>query len=738
LKTRTVPLLALLILGLVVTTQAETELFSRFKDAYGNLGSDLGTKPPAEVAEIANFTYTKDLATFTFTEGKIYLLRKLEGRPTTAIFLGTGHAAIEVPSHIERQSLWYASGDSLVDETFEVSMMNFSDDLDLKLREQFQFEETVLSWRDFNNSQQGEFFFKPVVMHQYDNYFQLLRSQFERKEDGYFWIDFNRYCYSFDPNRPEETIVAYEHEGGDIEPTNGAVMQRREKGVYDNYRMSDIAFPTTMLTRKGELRMVGLDGKNIDRASVECEVLINADSLRFVSLFLHHNLTLDSLFLEGAPAEYWRRGSFTFFGVVLPEYRFRGDTVSLRVVYHGTEYGSALPFVENPAPTSHDLVFDIHTGYNYVMPAMSPLESAERGRTRFAVIPAEPYRMFRFQPYASGFDTVNVISEIGITLSFLQSSHIDKHHFNCFIPHEQYQQAVTSAFNFVSGRLGPPLASFAVSVYPEPCASMPGLMGVSQTDCHADGTGGLVMQATEAAAQQHFGALMMPATDREFWLMDALPDYLSMLGVAKVINSDVFFGELRRRRDHIYTVLGNDEDRPLASGRRISAVDRKAKGAWIFHMLRCMIVEKPWLKDDRAFWRYLNELKILTNTTLYTNEDVIRLSEKHYGEPLDWFFKHWLYERYIPEYKVEYRIEERDGAHIIAADVLTEKVPADFKMPVVMQVVSKDKDDAPVYLRRMIEGNRDSFELGPFEFEPKELVFNELHSVLSKDKVNKK
>ena len=63
-------------------------------------------------------------------------------------------------------------------------------------------------------------------MHTYDNYFQLLRSVYERAEDGYFWIDFDRYVYSFDPNRPEEeVVVAYEHEGGDTEPTNGAVLQ---------------------------------------------------------------------------------------------------------------------------------------------------------------------------------------------------------------------------------------------------------------------------------------------------------------------------------------------------------------------------------------------------------------------------------------------------------------------------------------------------------------------------------
>ena len=726
---------ALLLMGLAGAVSAETELFKRFKDAHGEVGSELSTKPPAELAEVKDFVYKKDVATFTFKSGKIYLLRKIEGRPITAIFLGEGHASIEIPSHVERQSLWYASGDSTVDESFEVAFINFSDDFDLKLREQFTFEETSLPWRDFNQAQQGEFFFKPVVMHEYDNYFQLLRSLFERKDDGYFWIDFNRYNFSFDPNRPEEVIVAYEHEGGDIEVASGAVLPRMEKKVYDGYALSHPVYPTTMISRRAELKMVGLDGKNLERADVRLQIRVEADSLQWLSLFLHHNLKIDSVFYNGEPVDYWRRGSFTFMGIILPEHRYAGDTLDLRLVYHGTEYASFLPFIENPAPTPHELVFDIHKGYNYVMPAMSPVEEVERGRERFRSEPAEPYRMFRFQPYASGFDTVNVISDIGLTVSFLQAGHIDKNHFSCFIPHEQYQAGVMQAFNFMTSRLGMPLATFSMAVYPEPTASMPGLMGISQTDCHADGTGGLVMAAGDAAARQYFGSLMQPASEREFWLADAVPDYLSLMTVWHEVSPPVFFGELGRRRHHILSLLDNDEDRPLATGRRAPTTDRISKGSWVMHMLRFLMYDLE-SRSDAKFWAFINDLKTRVNSDLFTNEDVVQLAEKHYGGDLGWFFKHWLFERYIPEYNVEYRIEKRDAGHYVVANVKTEKVPADFKFPVIFRVESEGGQS--VYLRQMIEGNADTFELGPFSFKPKELVFNEFHSVLCKDKVKKK
>jgi hypothetical protein len=737
LKTKTVLILSAIVLICSAQVSAETDLYQRFKQAYGQMGSNLSSNPPAEVADIAGFVYEKDVATFTFESGRIYLLREIEGRPTTAIFIGQGRAKIPVPCHVEQQALLYASGKAEVDEPFEVCFINFADDFDLRIKEKFQFKNDVLPWSDFNRSQQGEFFFKPVIMHTYDNYFQLLRSMFERKADGFFWIDFNRYVYSFDPNRPEEVNVAYEHEGGDNFVTDGAVMQRKEKNVYDDYRMSDISYPTTLLSREGELRMVGLDGRNIERAAIDLKILVNADSLRFVSLFLHYNLKLDSARVNGAPAEYSRRGTYTFMGLILPEYHYKGDTLDVRLFYHGKDYFQVLPSVENPAPTPHNLTFDIYSGYNYIMPAMTPLESTEGGRARFTSTPAEPYRMFMFQPYAAGYDTVTVVSDIGIMLNFITSSHIDKAHFENFIPHERFQPAVTSAFNFLTSRLGPPLATFAEFIYPEPTASMPGLIGVSQMKSHDDGTGGVFMEAAESAARQYFGALMRPKTEREYWLMEAVPEYLSLLAVSQQIDQNVFFGELGRRRNHVYDLLDLNRDRPLASGKRMEPDHMRAKGAWLLHMLRFVMYDLEGTGNrEQTFWRFINELKTLTNNMSYSNTDFVRLAEKHYGDSLGWFFDHWLYGRNIPEFNVEYQIVKRDDGHYITANVRTDKVGESFRMPVMIRIASDGEQSAVV--RQVIEGPQDSFELGPYAFTPKEIIFNEFYSVLSKDKVKKK
>jgi len=732
---RSLVLAVLLTLLMFAWAQAESEFFKTFTDNYHDLSTELANKPPAELAEISDFVYEKDVATFTFEQGKMFLLRNVEGRPTTAIFLGKGHATIDIPTHTERMSLLYASGDSVVDESFEMAFLRFSDDFDLRLKEKYQFEQTELTWRDFNKAQQGEFFFRPIVAHKYDNHFQLLRSLYERAEDGYFWIDFNRYGYSFDPNRPEEVEVAYEHEGGDVVMTSGALMQRREKEIYGDDRISDISYPTTALAREGTLVLGGAKGKKVDEASVELRMQINKDSLRFLSAFLHHNLKLDSVYYNGAPVDYWRRRDFAFIGVILPEYRYSGDTVGLQLWYHGKDYRTALPSVENPAPSPHILAFDIPSGYNYVMPAMVLGESPRSKYVRYNVVPQQPYRMFQFQPCVSGYDTIPVISDIGLTLNFLKSSHIRKKNYECFIPDEHYRSVTMEAFNYMTGRFGSPPGTFGVYVHPEGDCSMPGLMPVSQVQCLVDGTGGLHMSAANMAARQWFGSFMRPKTDRELWLGDALPDYLSLMYVSAGVSPSVSFGELGRRRNAMYTIFENDEDWPLAAGRRLSTIHRTYKGAWVLHMLRFMMFDTEKM-SDRTFLKFLNQFRILSTSTLFSNQDFIKLAEKHYGEPLDWFFDHWLYGRNYPEYNVEFVRNEREDGHYLSATVATKNVLPDFQMPVMIRVEAED--GSSTYHRQMISGLEDSFELGPFATEPKDILYNEFYSVLSKDNVDVK
>ena len=91
--------------------------FKKFNGHYKQLNIDL-LNTACEVIEVENFVYSKDLATFTFEKGTFYLLRYVNGRPTTAIFSGQGSASISIPSDVERNSLRSIARASVLNESF--------------------------------------------------------------------------------------------------------------------------------------------------------------------------------------------------------------------------------------------------------------------------------------------------------------------------------------------------------------------------------------------------------------------------------------------------------------------------------------------------------------------------------------------------------------------------------------------------------------------------------------------
>jgi hypothetical protein len=717
---------------------ADSQFLKKFKDDYATLDLDL-LNNQVEFAQIKDFVYQKDIATFTFTEGRLFLLRYVNDRPTTVIFIGKGSAQINIPSHVERQCLIYASHDSTVNEPFEVCFMRIGDNFDLRLKEKFTFAKQQLDWKDFNIAKkaQGEYFFRPNIAHEYDNYFQLLRSVYERADDGYFWVDFNRYVYSFDPNRPEQSIVAYEKEGGAEQVTEGAVQQRKERGITDDMQMSDIAYPTTMVDRQAYLVMTGMDGRDIDTADARVRVAINVDSLKFLSIFLHYNLKLDSLYVNGAPVDYMRRKDFNFIGAILPKYAHKGDTLDVRMWYHGTRYLSSLPWVENPSPTKWSLKFNVRAGYNYVMPGVDSTGTPSKGRVIFTVNPEQTYRDFFFQGYASGYDTIKSVSEVGITLNFLKSRAMDKNRYNCFVPDDLYQSAILDAFNFDCSQIGTPSSVFDLTLFPDPDAyvSMPGIQAVTQAHCLVDQTGGFQLVAGKRIGEQYFGSLLHPQSDRDSWLAAGASEYLGLLYVDHALKNGEFYTELLHRRTFIDSAMINERDLPLACGTRVDDSLKAYKGAWLFHMLRLLMFDID-KNTDATFWKFMRELSWTGNNREYTNADIIKLAEKHYGKPLDWFFKQWLFGRNFPTYKVEYSIVPKDNQFVIKGIVATSGVEPTFSMPVLRNVESDGGQS--VMIRQTISGPQASFELGPFPTKPKTMTLNAGLSVLSNLDVKQK
>jgi hypothetical protein len=736
---RTLALFALIVCLVAATAQADSPFFKQLKSDYATLDQDL-LNNLGETGPVKDFVYHKDVATITLKEGTIFFLRYINDRPTTAIFVGNGHISVDIPSHVERQSLLFASRDSVVDQDFEVTFIRMGDDFDLAVRKTTKLEKRQLGWKDFTiaKQNQGEFHFKPVIQHRYDNYFQLLRSVYDRKVDGYFFIDFGRYDFTYDPNSPEEVAVAYEHEGGDQVLTEGAIMQKKERAIYDDLKMSDISFPTTTIAREATLDLGGLEGTTINKARTDFKIVVNSDRTRFLTLFLHYQLSLDSMMLNGKPAEFMRRRDFNFVGAVLPNPVNKGDTITLTLWYHGSRYLNPLPYLDNPAAGTVKLNVTAPSEFIYVFPGMSKVET-RGGKQKFTVEPDQKFDQFMFRPYAKGFDTITVENSVNLPLLMLKSPQITKGKYECFISDEMFRTVTKEGIEFIAARLGNPPGTFDETVCPVPEVAnftMPGWIEIPQVHCLVAGDGQFQIAAGPQIAKQWFGSLMQPASQREGWLSDAVCEYLGLMFVQNSLGNGAFYSELmRRKNDFIHTYAQRNNDRPLATGDRVTDSLRTTKGAWVIHMLRqTMATFDKDAQSDASFRKFLIELASFVNSRSFTNADIQRIAEKYYGQKLDWFFNDWLYCMNIPQFDVKYSVAQEGADWFVDGTVMTKGVDASFQMPVSMRVVKED--GSTEVARPMVKAGSGTFKLGPYASKPKEFKFNEFFSVLSQDNVS--
>lgn len=727
-------ILILIILAAQVTHAGKSEFLQQFETDYKALDAEI-LKYISQRVKVTDFVYRKDLATFTFKSGSFYLLRHVQDRPTAAIFIGDGNCTIDPVIPNERRTLAWCSGKETVDENFKSCFIRFGDDLDLALAD-FPTQNHKITWREFNTYKQAlaELYFRPITLHEYDNYFQLLRSAYERKTDGYFWIDFNKYVFKYDPSLANPVVVAYEREGGQLTIDDAVSLKKSGDAGQTNYSMSEQTFPTTLVSRSGLLRMSGMTGQNIEEAAINMQIRVNRDSIKFVSLFLHYNLDIDSIIYKGRRCDYWRRGDFTFLGLILPEYRHVGETFDVTICYHGKDYTIGLPFVKNPTPSMTNIDLYGSIDFDYFFPGKGSVQKAKGRFNKYLIAPEQTYRHLYLQPVPNGFDTLTKLSSSGAEVKFLKSDQYAKNRAIDFTPDQKYEEAVMRAFDFMIPRLGARPTSEPLFVYPDSLLSIPGLIELKQLVDYDDQIADLVVQAGLQVARQWFGPLMKPATDRELWCTNAFPDYLGLLLALETDGARPFFSQLMMRQHTIEREEERGKNMPPGAGDRASVEIRTTKGSWIVHMLRYLMYD-PERPAEVDFLKFVREFAQKSNQATFTNQDLVTIAELYYGDELDWFFDQWLFGKDTPLYDVKFKTVERDEEFLVTVDLNVSNVSDEYTMPVWFRVAVSGEDE---YFHESTVTGSQTLELGPFSSKPTDLVFNEFLSVLCKADVSKK
>ena len=215
----------------------------------------------------------------------------------------------------------------------------------------------------------------------------------------------------------------------------------------------------------------------------------------------------------------------------------------------------------------------------------------------------------------------------------------------------------------------------------------------------------LIMECLPAheLAHQWWGNLVGWKSYHDVWMMEGFSNYFGYLSVKLRYPSEKPFRELlRQSRDRILSK--NTEGETIESAGPVWLSSRLGsskfphgysilayeKGAWILHMLRCLLTD-PVSDSDQQFQELIHDFFTTYRDRLASTQDFKKLVEKYMSKELDlegnhrldWFFDEWVYGTGIPTYRLSYSTSAlKNGAFLVKGKIIQENVPDYFMMPV--------------------------------------------------------
>jgi aminopeptidase N len=243
-----------------------------------------------------------------------------------------------------------------------------------------------------------------------------------------------------------------------------------------------------------------------------------------------------------------------------------------------------------------------------------------------------------------------------------------------------------------------------------------------------------VLRAHEVA-HQWWGIQVAPRTYRDRWLSEGLSEFSGLWYMqVKRRDTKLYLRTLEEMRERIMnapflpsTWLGyRTTQRGIYQGGYVSAI--YLKGAWVFHMLRYMLLDLESMDEGRfisLMRAYTERYKGQRSSTA----DFRRLTEEHLGEPMDWFMKQWVMGTAIPTYRYWFRTNRTDtGQYRVTLHVEQYGVPEGFKMPVPVRIELPNGQVART--RVWVDKPTIDVDFPLLSASPSKLEFNEFSAVL--------
>jgi hypothetical protein len=727
-----------------------------------------------QVADVHHLVLRRDAGQLTLERGKLYLLSPVGGRRVGAVFQGEGRFAFAPPVPAEQAELRRFAGSPSLDDTLTEAIIIFSDttadqfrglgfgqgdvpgdvadhvhDLinSLKGDNEGSFSSDVIGPL-LNGEATGFFLARVARAHGDPVLFELnpdvseavqLYRPVSRVRWGASWAVVSQ----FPPERPPAGTAGFWH---------------RERLSVPSYRI--------------EIRLTSTFSANLDFAANGTLALKALEPVGpWLAFALHPTVVVDSArWSAGEPASVFKAKDSGDLWVRAGRRLQPGDSLALTLLYHSESgglidrYGNwffidpgAAWYPEN-GQGKNLAMFDL----TFHSPSWYPLasvgdrtDSSVAGKvltTHWVTRLPTPFASFNLglfenyhvqHPGAPPLDVLlseeahlllrRELAARGYVIS--QQSHM----------RENVAADVSNSLKLFTNLFGEcPYGHFYVTEIPySEGVSFPGMIDLSWGTFQNTSFDGFdeFFRAHEAA-HQWWGNGVLPGSYRDRWLTEGLASFSALWYVQSARkHNDEYFRFLDQYKADIKDE--KDDAGPIWIGYRNSTPSVRRgydvviyeKGAWVFHMLRILMLDLATMKQDR-FTETMRDYYQSYRGKAATTADFQAVVERHAGIPMDWFFDEWVKGTGIPTYHVAWTSQPTgEGKYRVRLRVTQEHVPADFQMWV---LVSADLgDNRFAHFRIGVRGDQTEYESPLLPVAPKDLKFNALNSVLADVKMER-
>ena len=763
----------LLVLALLAQSPAIPESYDSVFDQLKNIAP-----VRSGVAVVRGLTLRRDVMTLQLDSGLAYLLTPVAGRTVGIAFVGSGSISFTPPLAVERFNLKRTLGDSSITGPITAAVFIFADSTAAELGRSLTFG--IAPGGSPGPDPGGAI--GDALAYLLDGRSRsadpsLLGALLNQNTTGYFSAYVQRkrgesVMIQYDPMVAEEvflyrrgkmvgqrveTVCQFQRQQ-DLVASVQVADEQPEPLVTDSYDIDATIDPNYKFSARATLRLIG-----------------RRDQQRWAPLYLYSELDVDSVTSKGQPLTYYRRNNEFGLWVRFPTPVGPGDTVDVRVVYHGgvIGFGSALDAFlpsfssairREMTPLMDNWAFIKSTEtwfprYSFEQSAAVTLTFHTPKDRKFAsigrLVDSRTEGNITTTHWASELPTNSVSFNIGefdeleikdprippVTVHVNTDAHriIRRVFPSSGRPEESVGSDIANSLSFFTQMFGPPLFHhyFATEIPYFHGQAFPGMIHLSwMTYVGWSAEGEDESFRAHEMAHQWWGIGVEAANYRDVWLSEGFSEFAGLWYMQTILHdNDKYLKKLRESREEIRRE--RNKAVPIGLGVRAAESWRGhyelttyQKGAWVLHMLRNMMMDTRTMSEDR-FKAMMRDFYETYRGKRASTLDFQRTVEKHVGQPMDWFFNDWVYGTAVPTYTFSWGTT-RDSTGITAhVRVRQDDVPDGFAMYVPI-LIKFDDGEAIGRIRVRGATTDGSFRLPA---QPKTMQLSPFESVLAEVKM---